>query len=346
MDLTADQIAAAVQKGAFKPHMFLTNLCMSFFQEDRGQISREMFPIVPVRQSSAFFYEFDKADLARDNMTRKPEMGRVAPAIFGKRDHTYLCKVDQVITGIDQIATLDFSRHGPAILDYRRSKSKYIAEQMNIHSDILWARAYFNAASWGSSFTGTEMTPSGDTFYHFDNENSDPVKFFDGLRTEMVLRGLRRPNKMCLGINAFNALKNNESILERIKFQGSEANPANVTTNVLAQLFSLDKIVVSEAVHNTAPVGAEANMEFICSPNDALLCYTTNSPAIDEPSAGYTFAWDMLGDGNHMAVRQFEGEGGTHTEFIEGLMATDHKITCKDLGVFLTNAAKPATESK
>ena len=43
------------------------------------------------------------------------------------------------------------------------------------------------------------------------------------------------------------------SILERIKYQGSEANPANVTANVLAQLFGLDEIAVAESVYNAAP---------------------------------------------------------------------------------------------
>ena len=38
-------------------------------------------------------------------------------------------------------------------------------------------------------------------------------------------------------------------------------------------------------------------MRFICNPDDALLTYTTASPSIDEPSAGYTFTWDMLGNG-------------------------------------------------
>ena len=64
-------------------------------------------------------------------------------------------------------------------------------------------------------------------------------------------------------------------------------------------------------------------MQFICDTKGALLCYATPSPAIDEPSAGYIFTWDMLGNGAHVAFDQFDGEKGTHTEFVEGLMSTD-----------------------
>ena len=78
-------------------------------------------------------------------------------------------------------------------------------------------------------------------------------------------------------------------------------------------------------------------MQFICDSAGALLCYTTSSPAIDEPSAGYTFTWDMLGDGNWMAADQFEGENGTHTEFMEGLMSTDMRKTADDLACYMSN---------
>ena len=79
-------------------------------------------------------------------------------------------------------------------------------------------------------------------------------------------------------------------------------------------------------------------MRFICNPDDALLTYTTASPSIDEPSAGYTFTWDMLGNGQYTSVQQYPGEAATHTEFIEGLLCTDPEITSTDLGVFLKGA--------
>ncbi len=216
---------------------------------------------------------------------------------------------------------------------------RWIAEQMNIHLDRIWAKKYFNADNWTHVYTGVGSgTVGADQFYQFDNENSDPVTLFHKLRTRMMLSGLRKPNKMVIGSNAFTALTVNPSILERIKYQGSEANPASVTVNVLAQLFGLNEIVTAESVHNSAPLGAKDKMEFICNPNDALLVYVPDSPSIDEPSAGYTFTWDMLGNGQYTAVQQYLGEASTHTEFIEGLLCTDPEITSADLGVFLKDA--------
>ena len=76
-------------------------------------------------------------------------------------------------------------------------------------------------------------------------------------------------------------------------------------------------------------------MDFVCEPDGALLTYTTDSPALDEPSAGYIFTWDMLGNRNYIAIDTFEGEGGTHSEFMEGLLCTDMEKTCDDLACYM-----------
>ena len=66
MKLTATDVAASIQKGVFKPHIYLTNVCLSYFQNAAGYVARKVFPIVPVPISSAHFYEFDKGDLSRE----------------------------------------------------------------------------------------------------------------------------------------------------------------------------------------------------------------------------------------------------------------------------------------
>jgi len=120
-----------------------------------------------------------------------------------------------------------------------------------------------------------------------------------------------------------------------VKYTGTTANPARVTPQVLAQLLGIEQVKVMESTYNSAVLGAAENMDFVCSPKDALLCYAPSSAAIDEPSAGYIFTWDMLGNGQNMAMDQFEGEKGTHSEFIEGIMSTDMKKTSDDLAVYL-----------
>ena len=90
------------------------------------------------------------------------------------------------------------------------------------------------------------------------------------------------------------------------------------------------------STYNAAEIGQKADMKFVFDDSSALMTYAPKEVSLEEPSAGYIYTWDMLGNGQWMATSQFDGEGGTHTEFIEGLMATDMKKTSDDLATFLT----------
>lgn len=336
---STSNIQSAIRKGAFQPHQYLSNLCLANFQNGEGFVSGKLFPVVPVPLSTSHYYEFSKGDLARDNMAAKPIGGKVSPSVITHSEGLYKCEVHQVIMNIDQFSALDYSRNNtPNAIDPRKAKVRFISEQMKLHQDILWAESYFNMNSWNEVYMGVDSNPTSSEFFCFDNDNSDPVEFINKVSLRMELSGMRKPNKMCLGAKVYAALKTNPCILDRIKYQGSQANPANVTLNVLAQLFGLDEIVVSSAVVNTAERGQPDNMEYVCTPNDALLVYATNAPSVEEPSAGYSFAWDMLGNGAFTPVLVYEGEKGTHSEVAEGLIAMDQKVTCPDLGVYLSGA--------
>lgn len=337
MSMNPAQLQYEIQKGSFRPNIYLTNMSMAYFQDASRYVAKNIFPICPVQLSSARYYTFSKEDLLRDNVQRKPEFGKVSPAQFGHKDDSYSCYVEQVIVGIDKISALDYQRtNAPGVIDPRRAKAKFIAEQMNIHQDIVFAKNYFQSGVWSNEWTGVASNPTGAQFLKFSDDNCDPVVLFDTWCTSVEQSTGRRPNRLGIGKNAFNALKANPSVIERVKYGGSSANPATVNERVLAELFGIDKVVVFSSIYNAGQVGA-SDMNFICDPDSAILAYATSAPAIDEPSAGYIFAWDMLGNGQYMPTMQYDGDPGTHSEFMEGLFAADMKKTGDDLAVFLKN---------
>lgn len=329
-------IQTSIQKGQFRPHTALTNMALSFYQNAANYFAKAIFPICRVSLSADNYYVFDKEDLLRDDWQRKPAYGKVTPVVLAEHTETYNCNVDQIIMGIDQIRQTDLTRRqGPAIADPRTQRTKAIAEKANIHQDRLFANSFFQAGKWNNEWTGVDSTTTtGKEFIKFSNDNSDPIKFIADRKMEMHEQTGRTPNKIAIGANVFKALTNHPAILERVKYGGSTANPASVTRNVLAQLFEMDEIVVLMSIHNQAKMGEEADMGFIGDPNGLLLAYTTAAPSIEEPSAGYIFTWDMLGDGNIMPIFHHEGEWGVHSEYIEGLMSYTMKKTCDDLAMF------------
>lgn len=337
---TVDSIKADIAKGAFRPHTALSNMALAYFQSDANAFAKTIFPICPVSLSSDNYYVFDKEDLLRDNWHRKPAYGKVDTAVLSEHMENYAVNVDQMIMGIDRIRQTDLTRRqGPATKDPRMQRTKTMAGQANIHQDVIFAESFFKEGIWGHEEKGVDSTTPGEgEFIKFSNGNSDPVAFIDTKKTEMHQSTGRMPNRIAIGVNVFNALKKHPAILERVKYGGSTANPAMVNLNVLAQLFGVERVTVQRSIMNKAKLGQKADMVYIGDPDGFLLAYATDTPSIEEPSAGYIFTWDMLGDGNIMPVLNYDGESGTHSEFIEGLMAISMKKTADDLGMYFMNA--------
>lgn len=336
---TASGIQAEIAKGAFRPHTALSNMALAYYQNASNYFAKAIFPICPVDLSSDNYYKFSKEDLLRDDWQRKPAYGKVQPAVLSESTDTYNCKVDQMIMGIDQIRQTDLQRRqGPSIRDPRQQRTKSIAEKANIHQDVMFANGFFKAGVWNDEWEGVASSATGKQFIKFSDDNSEPIKFVDERKTDMQESTGRTPNRLALGANVFNALKEHPAILERVKYGGSTANPASVTEKVLAELFGVEKLVVLKSIQNKAAYGEAGNMGFIGDPDAFLLAYATNAPAVDEPSAGYIFTWDMLGNGQTLPILNYDGEPGTHSEYVEGLMACDMKKTADDLAMFFKSA--------
>lgn len=338
--VTPADISASIQKGRFTPHTALTNMAMAFYQSDAYAFARTIFPIVPVSLSSDSYYIFDKEDLLRDNWQRKPAYGKVMPAVLSEHMETYSVEVDQMIMGVDHIRQTDLQRRqAPATADPRTQRVRTMAAQANIHQDKMFANKFLKTGAWGNELSGTNSTsPTSSQFIKFSDDNSEPIKFFDEQKTKMLQTTGREANRLALGVNVFNALKEHPAIIERIKYTGSSANPAQVTVKVLSELFGIPNISVQRSIMNSADLMEDADMQFIGDPNSFLLAYAPESASIEEPSAGYIFTWDMLGNGNYMPILNYLGEGGTHSEYVEGLMAISMKKTCDDLAVFCKDA--------
>lgn len=340
MSVSTVNVMKSVNGGTFQPNTYLTNLSLAAFQSEDDYAATKLFPVVPVALPSGKYFKFSAADLARDNVQMKPAFGRVQPALMGISDDGYDCRVEQLIIGVDKIGALPYTRIGaPGAADPRVGKVRAAVEQAKLHLDARFAEKFFTPSAWSNVYAGTDSSPSGKQFKKFSSDGSDPVMLVDRLMLDVRKNGRRKPNKIALGMETFIALKHNPAVLDRIKYSGQAEHPAAVNENVLAQLFGVDRVVVLASSYNKAAPGADADMSFVCDPAGMLICYAPDQPAIDEPSVGYTFAWDILGGGQYIAMSQWEGEPGTHSEYVEALMALDMKKTSDELAVYCKDCA-------
>lgn len=338
--LTPNGIQTSINKG-WKPNMMLSNMAVAQFQEPSDYVAPDIFPILPVQFSTGNYYIFNKEELAKDQYSRKPAFGKASPAVFSHRIDTYTVDVDQIIIGIDQIQTQNYQRSGaPDFINSRRAKTRLATEQAKMHLDNIFARGFFRPDAWENVETGAANDSASKTFKFFDDANSDIIGFFGDKRKEMLLNGRRRPNRLTLGIDTYNALCKHPQILERILPGGTPAQPADVDESALAKLLKVGEVKVLYGVQNVANLGAKGDFQFTFNPKDAMLTYCPSSPSLEEPSAGYIITWDPLGNGSWLVTDAFEGEPGTHSEFVEQLMSVAVKKTCDDLCIYLSGCVQ------
>ena len=322
--------------GNWQPNYMLSNLAIINY-ESAAFKSRRVFPTIPVQLPSGFYYTFSTADLARDNVHRKPDFGHVQPAVFSLSEDKYICKLDQILVGIDRLMAQPYrtaADMGLGIEVYRQ-RVPMVVEQMNIHMERIFAENFFKSGVWANEWQGAASeNVAQKKFQKFSNANSDPAKFIDERATDIKLRGRRKPNKLVLGVETYLALKNNPAIKERVKYTGSTANPAVVNENALAQIFGVEQVITLDTTYNAGGVG-KSDMQFICDSKGALLLFAPDNPSIDTPAAGYIFAYQINGN-DYIALDVFDADRASHTEFVEGLIAVDMKKTSDTLACYLS----------
>jgi hypothetical protein len=306
----------------------LTNISVSYLQDAAAFIADKVFPIVPVKRQSDIFYTYNKGDFMRDEAQVRGAATESAGGDYGvEASDPYYCRKHAFHKDVTPEERVNYDEP----LDADKDATDFVTQKMLIRREMQWASRFFKAGVWGYEITGAENAGEGQTI-QWSLATSNPIKDITEAAVKMASETGYKPNTLVLSPYAFNALKNHEDILDRIKY----TQKGIVTTDLLATLFEVDKVLVAWSVVNSAVKGAADNVGFIMGKH-ALLCYSNPAPALRKPSAGYIFAWTGLeGSGayGNRIVRLPMDMLGLGTERIEGEIAFDTKQICKDLGVF------------
>lgn len=306
----------------------LTNTSVAYMQDASAFIADKVFPIVKVKRQSDVFYVYSKADFMRDEAQVRGAGTESAGGDYGvEASDPYYCRKHAFHKDVTPEERANYDEP----LNADQDASDFVTQKMLIRREMEWASKFFKSGIWGTEIEGAASASSGKVIY-WNSATSDPIGDVTSASVQMASETGYRPNVLVLSPFVFNALKNHEDILDRIKY----TQKGIVTTDLLATLFEVDKVLVAWGVVNTAEKGAKENIGFIMGKH-ALLCYAAPSAALKKPSAGYIFAWTGLeGSGayGNRIVRLPMDMLGLGTERIEGEIAFDAKQVCKDLGVF------------
>lgn len=307
----------------------LTNISVAYIQSAASFVAHQAFPIVPVQKQSDRYFAYKREDWFRDEAE---ERGPATESAGGDYEidntPTYFCKKYAYHKDVTEEDRANYDEPLNADTD----ATEFVTQKLLLKKEVQWASTYFKKGVWAVDIDGVSGTPSSGQAKQWNDDASTPIQDVTNRTTAMAELTGQRPNTLVLGATVFQALKNHEDILDRIRY----TQKGIVTVDLLAALFDVERVIIAWAVQNTAAKKATEANSFILG-RGALLCYSAPRPALKTATAGYTFAWKGLKGagafGNNIGRIQMPwlGEG---TERIEGEMAYDMKVVAADLGVF------------
>jgi hypothetical protein len=308
----------------------LTNMSVAYMQTEDVFIADKVFPKVSVNKQSDTYFIYDKDDFFRDEAAPRADGAESAGGDYGvDQAPPYFCR----ITAFHKDVTEQERVNADDPLKPDQDSQEFVSRKLLLRREIEWATKYFQTGLWGREIAGVaSVTDAATQCKKWSDATSDPVKQMREEVTKMIEATGYKPNNLVLSPYAYNALCDHPMILDRIKY----SQKGVTTKDILAELFEVPNIYVPYAIQNTQAKGKDGSMSFIMGKN-ALLCYSPASPGLKTPSAGYIFCWTGLqgaGSYGNRIVRIPMPWLGIETERIEGEMAFDTQIVCKDLGTF------------
>jgi hypothetical protein len=316
----------------------LTNVSVAWMQDKSTFIADKIFPRVPVQKQSDMYWKYSKSDWRRTDAQKRAPGTETVGSGWKVDTDTYFAQVWGVHKDIDD----QIRANADSNWNLDKDSALFVTNQLLLRRDLDWNDKFFKAGVWSKDLTGVASSPNASQFLQWNDAASDPIVQFADLQTEFVRQSGRKANTLVLGAQAITSLKNHPDIIDRIKY----TQRGVVTTDLLASLFDVDKVLVSYATvtdvaerNDMREQDAAASYSFMTNSKSALLCYTPSTPSLMTPAAGYTFTWNGYLAGNSYGIRMknFRMEH-IAADRIEGEMTYDMKVVAPDMGIFLASA--------
>lgn len=312
----------------------LTVISVAYVQDQSLFIADQIFSNVPVQKQSDRYFVYLREDWYRDEAAKRVYGSESAGGGY-RIDNTPSYYAD--IWAYHKDVTAQDRANSDDPLSPDEDATIFVTQKMIIKREVEWASRFFTTGIWGTEYTGA-AAKNGTERVYWSSSGSTPITDVSDMQIAIQAATGFKPNVLALGPHVYADLRNHSDILDRIKY----SQKGVVTTDLLATLFDVEKVVVAGAVKNASAQGATESTDFIMGKH-ALLAYVPPRPALRTPAAGYIMSWVGLEGsgayGNRIAKidTPLLGLGSTR---IEGEMAFACELVASALGGFFYNISQ------
>ena len=300
----------------------LSNIAVEAFR-DGTFVGPALFPVVPVGKQSDGYYTITKADWMR-NPTSTLRAPKTPPrrVEFTVSTDTYYAN-NYALAGENAFEVLA-NADNPIVLRQRTTR-KVVGDLMR-DMEVRIANKVTSVSNVGSG-----VILAGANRWS-DYASSDPISDVDSGHAFIHNTTGLRPNTLLMDYNTHRIVRRHPVLLDMYKYtQGGF-----VTDQELAVCFSVERILIGDAIRNTAAEGAAATMANVWG-NNALLCYVDpTAPSLQTATFGLGFRWESPELPASMVARVYnDPDPGKKVELTEVGYYQDEKIVARDLAYLI-----------
>ncbi len=312
----------------------LTNI--SVMHKNQNYIADRIFNTVQVQKQSDYYYKFLKGAWFRNEASLRSPGADARRGGYVVTSDTFTCKEYAFAHPVP----VELINNADAPIKPMALGVEFATNKILLKKEILMSAAVCTASNW---------TTSDDVdadWLHTDAGNTFIADILDAKETIRRLIGVY-PNVLVMDAKTFRNVKQNEDVLARIIYSGTQGRPADVTSQTIAQLFELDEVIIGTALYSSAEevlAGTDFTAVDLWETNatkgSAFLYYRPPSAGLMVPAAGYTFNWPsdagqetrkMAGGGAVRSVRYW-WEDSPKQWVIEAAECFDIKVVSADAG--------------
>ncbi len=311
----------------------LTNVSVAMMQAPSAFIAEQVFPIIPTSKQTDIYYKYPRGYFNKSQMKKRGLSTESHGADYKAETDTFRAELYALHKDIDDA----IRANADSTFKLDAEATLFLTHQARLQKEILFASTFFTTSVWGKDITGVASgAVAGTSVIQWNDGNSTPIENIRAAKTYVMESTGFKPNTLVIGQAVYDALCDHPDIMARINPGGSSSMPAMVNRAVLAALFEVDRVLVAEAIQNTANEGQTASHSFILG-KKALLCYVPPSPGLMTPAAGYTFTWNQYEQSAlGTSVSRFRMEQ-LRSDRIEVNMAYGYELVAAELGYFFTS---------
>jgi hypothetical protein len=305
----------------------LTNLATGY--HPAGMIGETIFPIIPVKNESDKYYEWNKGEAFRvpDN-TMRADGSRAKTIGFSLSTSTYSAEEYSLNVQVTdrQIANADI------VINLRSAKTRRVKDILMLDQEIRIATLLTTQGNWAATnrvqLSGTQQWNNAS----FDNTvvaSSIEGRIDTGKEAVRTQTGGHEPNKIIIPSAVAKVIKKDSKVRDLIKYTHADLLVDGDLPPVLWGM----KVVIPKAAKNTNKEGNATQTLTDVWGKHVVLLYVADGPAIDEISAGYIF---RVSNSAHTpwGVRTWREED-KKSEMIEVEVCQDEKLISNVAGYFI-----------